>query len=498
MKVIKKFNYLLEKKWLKIVLSLLFSFLVLSSLMKVYPIKRFEKDANLEQFTDHLNERFPTIMKDYDIPGVSIALINDGSVVWKNAYGYADLETYREMKVDTYCRVQSISKPITSWGVMKLVEEGKVGLDVPIKSYIKSWPFFDSKYSLDELTLRQLLSHTSGLPLGDVMRIYSPNEEIPSLRENLSKEGIPFQSSGAFYYSNVGFNVLEMLIEDVTGLDYAEYMEKEVLTPLGMNNSSFNWNKEMNVPTGYNLSGHEIPVYVYPEKASGGLFATAEDIANFSIAGMPDYVAKEMVLDKQSIRSMYQSNVNITGLYNFVFDSYGLGYFIENLSDGKKAVAHGGQGTGIMSHLHIIPETGDGIVILTNSQRSWPLIAYILRDWTEWTKLPSLGMSQIILGQLILWGLIGFIVFIVFWQLLLLVQGIIQKKRMFAPFSRKSRLLRLGQSIIFFILSAVIFWCISQPYLDISSVFPIASVWLGISIMSFAIILLLFALFPRR
>jgi CubicO group peptidase (beta-lactamase class C family) len=483
--------------------SWLFIFLVLVILVvNFYPTKSFRQTASVEEFTAHLNEQIPDLMENYAIPGVTIALIKRGELVWSEAYGYADLEKGQKMTIDTYCRVESISKSVTAWGVMKLVEEGKVELDHPVTHYLKNWEFPASEFSTEKITIRQLLSHQAGMPLGNIEACYSPQESIPSLRESLSKEAILQQSPGlSFSYSNTGFDLLELVIEEVTGRDFAQYMEEEVLVPLGMNQASFNWSEafEPPVPMGYGLQGNSILVYVYPEKASGGLFASVEDIATFVVAGMPAFSRSgRQVIDARNIKRLYQPTARIPGLYGLVFDSYGLGYFIEQLPSGHSAVSHGGQGAGWMTHFHSVPETGDGIVILTNSQRSWPLIAYILQDWAKWGGFSSVGMANIILGIKVLRVVISLLLISVILQLGLLGQGVLTGKRHFAPLSKEAYVLRLAQISLFAVLVVGLGWSINQEYLFLTSVFPITTGWLGISIFLVALVLLLSDLFPQK
>ena len=142
-----------------------------------------------------------------------------------------------------------------------------------------------------------------------------------------------------------------------------------------------------------------MPVYLYPSKASGGLFATAKDIARFVAAGLKE----TPVLNSESVKQVYQPVSHEIGIYGFVFNAYGLGHYIEKLPNGMSSVSHGGQGNGIMTHFQSVPETGDAIVILTNSQRSWPFIAYVLSDWAQWRAFPSVGMGKII------WGIMEFV-----------------------------------------------------------------------------------------
>lgn len=486
--------------WIKTIVVLVISFALGLSASKLYPTKEFKQHASLEEFTAHLDERIPALMKDYDIPGVNIALIQKGETTWTKAYGYADLEAGRKMTTDTHCRVESISKSVTAWGVMKLIQNGKIELDNPVVSYIKNWEFPKSEFPEGKVTVRQLLSHSAGMPLGTIGVRYSPEEDIPSLEESLFKDAVLMQEPGlSFSYSNTGFNLLELLIEEVTSRDFAEYMKEEVLIPLGMRNSSFTWSEDFEpaVPVGYDLKGNSIPVYIYPDKASGGLFASAQDIAAFITAGMTNFSQSDHnVLTAQSINQLYTPVVEIPGFYGLAFDSYGLGHFVENVSSNQKAVSHGGQGTGWMTHFCSVPETGDGIVILTNSQRSWPFFAYILSDWAKWSGFTSVGMGRIILAKNILWTLLVLIWAIISWQVGRLAREVISRRRKFAPLSSESRPLRVVQSSTAVILFSILLWGVNQDYLFITSLFPIASSYLGFSIVAAAVVLLLSALFP--
>lgn len=451
------------------------------------------KDMSSEEFTNYLNERIPALMKHYQIPGASLALVRDGEIMWISAYGYADVQGEQLLTPDTPMRVQSISKPVTAWGVMKLAEQGKIDLNAPVSQYLKSWNFPESPFPSEQITVRQLLSHTSGLPLGDIFTIYNPNDRMPSLKEKLTMEAVPFQNPGSsFSYSNTGFNLLELMIEEVTGQSFAEYMEQEVLRPLDMENATFQWNETLNmtVPVGYNLNGKPVPAYVYPEKASGGLLATAKDIAAFAISGMPAYSNNRDVLNPEAIEDLYTPMSKKIGIYGLVFDAYGLGHYIETLPNGNSAVSHGGQGTGIMTHLHAVPETGDAMIILTNSQRSWPFISYILSDWAQWRSFPSVGMGKIIWGKYVLSVVIGGI-----WSaVLLLILKITTAKTAKKQDEKHSRKSSCIQALSAVAIIGFIIWCLRQKYLFMTSVFPIMSIWLGISLFIFASVLLLYAL----
>jgi len=448
--------------------------------------RNMRADAPLDEFEAHMDERIPTMMKLYGIPGCNIALVQGNKVVWTEAYGYADLASGRVLTIDTPMSVQSITKSVTAWGVMRLREKELIDLDSPVSQYLKSWQFPLTDYPTEKITVRQLLSHTAGMPLGDFTNIYSPGEVMPSNRDVMTDEVVLMREPGTrFSYSNTGYNLLEILIEDVTGQSFSDYIRTEVLLPLGMESAAFDIDEEVTPypPTGYNLRGEPVQVYLYPSKASGGLFATAHDIALFALSGMKE----NPVLSGDSIKLLYAPQSNKIGVYGFVFESYGFGHYLEKLPNGMLSVSHGGQGNGIMTHLQAVPETGDAIVILTNSQRSWPFIAYILSDWAQWRGFPSVSMGRIIWGHYGLCVVIGMLVSASILVILRLVSTFYQQKR------ARFRLIRVSAA---FILLGILIWCTCQKYLFITSVFPVLSVWLGGTAFVFSIVLLLSVVLP--
>lgn len=478
---------------------------------KVFPTKEVTPQAPQEEFTRHLDRRIPALMYDYDIPGLAVALIKEGQPVWSGTYGYADLEAGREMTENNTYRFESISKSVTAWGVMKLVEEGKVDLDTPVLEYISSWEPPKTKYSWEKITVRRLLSGSAGLPLGVVGVHYPPGtEDIPSLQDYLGENAYPFREPGtSFFYSNVGFNLLELLIEEVTGRDFSEYMDAEVLTPLGMDTASFGWREawradgERPMANGYGYGGRPIPPYVYSYHAAGALSGTLEDVSAFAAAGMPEFGNSHRgVLSRESIETIYTPAAEMTGYYQFVFGSYGFGHFIEYLSEANsdtqvKAVSHGGQGSGWMTDFHVVPETGDGIIILSNSQRTWPAFGYILTDWAGWLGYSSIGMGVIITVQKVAWVFTAAVLLCSGLLLWGFIGGLIRGSRQFAPLAREGRGIRVLLLIAGLVLMGGLGWIISLDYWFLDSVLPIATNWLNGSLLLLGALFLLRSLFPR-
>lgn len=460
-----------------------------------------DAENDIDGLIAQLDKRIPRLQNQYNVPGLSIALIHEGNLVWSNAYGYADLDLNRKMRVDSICRAESISKSVTAWGVMRLVEAGLVDLDAPVQEYLADWQFPQSEFDTEQVTVRRLLSGNAGLPLGTIGEAaeYAPNSPMPSLREDLADEAQLIKEPGSgFLYSNPGFNVLELLIESVTGQDFATYMENEVLEPLGMSGASYNWDEAYADahPTGYELQGEPVYPYVYPVKASGGLFANVEEIAQFLIAGMAaPYANNQEVLTEESINMIHSPQVEILGLFGVVADSYGFGHFIETLPDGQKAVWHGGQGHGWMTHFHLVPESGAGIVILTNSQRSWPLIAGILTDWAAWNGFGSVKFSRIQQGTVGLQILGVMIILAGLQQVYQLIKSIRDGRRRFAPFEGNFTLRRILKVVLGFSGIAVIIWSAFQPYLFVTSIFPGTIYWVGSGVLGLLLIILASAMF---
>lgn len=476
------------------------SFILTISISTDFATHADEPQAPLDAVSSHLHERIPTLMERYDIPGASIALIQAGEMAWSQAYGYADREQGRPMTTDTLYRVQSITKSVTAWGVMKLVERGEIELDNPVGTHITRWELPDADFSWDEVTVRRLLSHSAGLPVGSFENV-APDEESPSLQEALSEavNGLPAQPTkepSSFRYSNLGYALLELLIEDVTGRDFAEYMDEEILDPLRMDDATLIWSDRLQseLATEHLVNGNPVPVYRQAARAHGSLYATVEDIAQFVAAGTEGTEAEEPgrgVLAPDSVAELHTPVVETTGFYALGSDGAGLGHFVETLPSGQQAVAHGGQGAGSWSWYHAVPETGDGIVVLTNSERSLQLIADVVGVWADWMGFSHVKLSRA--GQWVrvpIWivGLVA--VGLAVW----LGYGGIMGKLSFDPLCDRDRMARavLGG------LAAVVlglWWSIGREF--VSHFLPVIADWFGSAMSVLAGLVLLTALFPR-
>jgi CubicO group peptidase (beta-lactamase class C family) len=440
-------------------------------------------------------------MERYDIPGAAIAIVREGRPVWSGAYGYADRDAARPMTVDTVVRAESISKSVTAWGVMHLVQAGELALETPATDLVSNDLFLESEHDPSSITVRMLLSNSSGLPLGTIGPVteYPPGSSTPSVAEFVSGDARLVRAPGSsFIYSDVGFNLLEMIVRQAAEREFPDYMRDRVLSPLGMANSDFEWRSTYSgrIATGYELGGDPVGAYIYPASASGGLFSTVEDLARFVAANVAPRASPGTIVSPAVVETMHAPTIGIPGLFSFVADAYGYGHFVETLPDGRRAVWHGGQGHGWMTHFHAVPESGDGIVIVTNSQRSWPFMARVLQGWSRWAGLGSVKFARVVLAGTVARFLVATLFAITVIQIVRLVGGIRYGRRRWRASSRKSVPLRTLQAVAGAALATFLIWRMTEPYVFESSIFPTVVGWAAITVAVMSATLLVSAAFP--
>ena len=355
-------------------------------------------------FAEHLNRTIPSFLEQAGVPGASVALVRDGEVSLVTSYGLADRERNAPATTSTVYNVGSISKSVTAWGVMRLVEQGRIGLDDPVERYLRRWHLPASSLDPDGVTIRRLLSHTAGLSTPSV-REYRSDERVPSLIDALSDSGGVRQvapAGGGWRYSGGGYEILQLLIEEVSGRPFAEFMRAEVLMPLGMRSSTFDTLglSSRSVATPYD-SGRAIARHRYVGLAAAGLYSTAGDLARFLAAGMRGSRGESPgrgVLTPTSVAAMQSPSPHSSTGYGFY---YGLGYNLfplgaalrpdTVLGDGAVVPGHMGQNAGWGAVIWSVPATGDGFVMLTNHSKGFEAYRWALCDWVRWVAVPSFG-----------------------------------------------------------------------------------------------------------
>lgn len=309
------------------------------------------------------------VLKQHDIPGAGIAVTVGDRIAWVKSFGVLEQGASQPVRTDTLFEAASISKAITALGVLRLVESRKLALDVPIAQYSRTLKLPGQ----DVITLRQLLSHTSGLSVrgfGGYPRGTSPLPTVaqilagapPANSKPVVLEGRPGRQ---YSYSGGGYTVIQQLVMDVTGESFAKAMSQLVLAPLGMKDSTFEQplpaSRFPQTATGHNSRARPIPSkwHVYPELAAAGLWTTPSDLARYIIAIQKAYAgAPGALIGRDTAHGMLRAQAKGgPGLGLYVFGDDVTGSFV-----------HDGSNNGFRCRLLATKSAeGHGLVIMTNS-----------------------------------------------------------------------------------------------------------------------------------
>jgi CubicO group peptidase (beta-lactamase class C family) len=357
------------------------------------------------EFIARIDEDIRSGLGPLNVPGCALALIEDRAVTEVKVYGLADKETGAAVTPETVFSLQSISKPFAAWAVMSLVEAGRIDLDAPVTRYLRRWRVPPSKdYDLDLVTPRRLLSHHAGVTVRgfrgvdpslarhsviDALtdRLPPPNDEQIAhyLKWNMEHDEpvwIAHPPGEAWRYSNAGFAMLELMVEDVTGEDYGDVVARAVFEPLDLQSAVFERRDDHAVARPYSTTGEPCVDYRWPCRASAGVYANILDLAAFACAEMAGPGGEppgREALRPASVDTMHTPHGLADKSGDIQFEA-GLGHLLYR-ADGPLNVHHSGGTIGWRSIFSIFPETGAGICMLMNGEAANDLWIPIVRAW---------------------------------------------------------------------------------------------------------------------
>jgi D-alanyl-D-alanine carboxypeptidase len=305
-----------------------------------------------------LDDRVKGMMERGNIPGMAVVVIRNGLVLELKGYGYADRETQARVGYDTKFPIGSVSKQFTAAAVMLLVEDGKLDLDAPIGQYLTNLP-----PSWQPLTVRQLLSHTSGISEDNAWKAQGSKDII-----KVGNPKLDFPPGAAWAYSNTGYIVTGLIIEKASGQSYRDFMGDRIFAPLAMTNTQAALTPVPKLATGLTWNGDESTDFSQWQwaGAAGNIISTANDMAKWLQA-----LDQGKLLKPTSYQQLWAK----TKLKNGRSEPYGLGWGIGDFK-GHYSTAHGGAVAGYASGLVRYPGDRINVVVLTNNiQASGELIA---------------------------------------------------------------------------------------------------------------------------
>ena len=325
---------------------------------------------NMQQLT----EAIEGILSQSGCPGLAVGIVKDQELVYAEGFGVVNLETGGEITPRTLFHMASVTKPFVATSIVQLLERKKLTLDDPIVQHLPYFKMLDRRYSM--LTIRQFLTHSSGMPDVDDYHWDEPEYDEGALERfvrSLTGRSLVSAPGGRFIYSNMAFEVLGDLIAKVSGESFADYVREHILLPLGMNDSSILIRE---VDPALLANGHveeqdgKIRVtehYAYNRRhgPSSCLYSNVVDMSKWAIANMnKGELEGRRILDASSYELLWEPAV-LVGARDNIPRHVGLSWFLSSYA-GYQTVSHGGRDIGYWTNFVMVPDAGVAVIVLSN------------------------------------------------------------------------------------------------------------------------------------
>lgn len=337
-------------------------------------------------------------MHYHQVPAVSIAVVNNGQLEWARAYGVNVAGQAEHTTPTTLFQTASISKAVSALAALQLVEQGKLKLDGDVNTQLKSWQLPDDKFTKEhKVSLRQLLNHSGGVnvhgfkgyadgqPVPNLLAVL--NGQTPANTEPVRVETVP---GTTWSYSGGGYSIIQLLMMEASQQDFPALMQQRIFSPLGMQHSLFASHLptalRANAAAGHNGKGAAIAGlwHHYPELAAAGLWSTASDLAKIIIEVQKSEAGtSNTLLSRAMTKTMLSRGLGETGL----------GFFVEQQPD-RTSFSHSGGNEGFRTLLFGYTKTGQGAVVLTNSDNGSALIEEIFTSIAAEYQWPDFKVTE--------------------------------------------------------------------------------------------------------
>jgi CubicO group peptidase (beta-lactamase class C family) len=337
------------------------------------PARPLHTDDTDVQLLARLEQRIPALMKDGDVPGLSVAVIRHGEVIWHRGFGVTNVQTGALVTGDTVFEAASLGKPVFAYAVLKLVDQGVIDLDRPLDQYLPGLygPAGDPRLGL--ITPRHVLTHTTGLqnwPAGELKTYFTPGAR--------------------FSYSGQGFVLLSRVVERVTGRPTNEFLKRTIFEPLGMTNSSYLWEPGYDaLGTWYhNSRGAVVAGQGKPSSpdvnVAAGLRTTGRDYARFLAAllrgdGLKPETRRLLATPHVAVREGGSTTIDRPQAAVFPGVSWGLGVGLQPTADGL-SFWHWGNNTYAKAYFVVFQPQQTGVVIFANSVYGLSIVPAIVAE----------------------------------------------------------------------------------------------------------------------
>lgn len=321
-------------------------------------------------------------MQDKQLPAFSIALVEDQNVVWAQGFGYADPQTKIPATADTVYRIGSVSKLFTDIGVMQLVERGELDLDAPIQRYL---PDFHPRNPYGtKITLRQLMSHRSGLlrepPVGNY---FDPSQlSLAAMVHSLNGTALVYPPETHTKYSNAGVATVGYVLERRSDQPFAKYLQRAVLDPMGLHNSAFQPEPRLMEKLAkaymwsYDGQRFQAPTFELGMAPAGCMYSTVLDLGQFlSVLFNEGRGPNGQLLKAETLQKMWTPQFAAPGDKT----GFGIGFYVSQL-DGHREIGHGGAIYGFATQLAALPDDKLGVITVTTMDSANAVSAHVAQE----------------------------------------------------------------------------------------------------------------------
>jgi CubicO group peptidase (beta-lactamase class C family) len=303
------------------------------------------------------------LVADQTVPSIVVAVAKDGRIIWEFAAGWADRERrIPATTLHTPYSLASVSKPFTATAVLKLVEAGRLALDRPAHGYLGQARITGTHP--ERATLRHVLTHTAGLPAYFRMRFA---DDAQTFENAIASRAILTRPSGRRYlYSNLGYGILDHIIERVAGVTYADFMHRELFEPLQLEQTSVPTAAPPDAAVRYSADNSPLRFYDVDHRGASSVYASAHDLVRFGMFHLNQDASAEhhsgpRILQAKSIREMQRVHTQID-----IGTGYGLGWRIDDDGRGFRQVGHTGGMPGVTTMLSLFPAERVVVVVVAN------------------------------------------------------------------------------------------------------------------------------------
>lgn len=368
-------------KTIFVILNVFLIFILMGCSSQVPNVKYNDFDS-FDNYIDYIIQKE---IKDNNLVNISYVLVGKDGLISSKNYGYSDIENNLKTNINSIYRIGSITKVFTSLAIMQLHEKGYLNIDNCIKDYIEDF-HYKTRYDDEIITVRNLINHNSGF-ISDIIQNWYSNEPFERTIDYLKNEYTTSPPEYKFSYSNPGYNLLGIIIQNVSGLSYYDYLKENIFEPLNMKNTSINLLNEKLYSNAFDKNKNQIQEPNLRDVPAGSIYSTPADMINFiqMILNKGTFNDNVIISEKtyKEIRTIQNENVILDLDLNF-----GLGWFLDETITGGNVLFHGGNTAYYHSILKIDLDNQIGVFITSSSELSSssivPISHEILKKYIEY------------------------------------------------------------------------------------------------------------------